>query len=323
METRMMGVLGATSVLSLGGGGLGQLWGETTRIECVATVREAVAAGINLLDMAASYGDGEAEEVIGEAFSGSLPSGVRITTKCRVGQTPADQIERTIRSSLAGSLKRMQLDQVDLFFLHSNVVPDNDPMSDHPDAPVRLTPYANFVDQVRPTMEALKSEGTIRNWGLTGIGHPDTIMQLLGETPRPAVVQCICNPIDSAGSLTFTPGPRKPREIMAVAKANGIGVMGIRAAQAGALCDEIDRPLPADHAEVRDYNRATSYRELARDLGVSAAHLGHRYALSIDNVDTVVLGIKNREELNDCVAAAEAGPLDPDLTKRVEGSFTG
>ena len=86
MQQRPFGELGTASALTLGGGGIGQVWGPTTREECVATVREAVDSGIDVLDLAPSYGNGEAETVIGDAFNGSLPSGVRITTKCRVGR---------------------------------------------------------------------------------------------------------------------------------------------------------------------------------------------------------------------------------------------
>jgi hypothetical protein len=38
-------------------------------------------------------------------------------------------------------------------------------------------------------------------------------------------------------------------------------------------------------------------------------------------VDTVVLGCKNRAELLECVAAAEAGPLEPALTARIDAAF--
>jgi hypothetical protein len=44
--------------------------------------------------------------------------------------------------------------------------------------------------------------------------------------------------------------------------------------------------------------------------------LAHRYALSLD-VDTLVLGVKNRTELAECAAAA-AGPLPPELIARVD-----
>ena len=60
MRQNGFGKLWPVSALTLGGGGIGMVWGETTLDECVATVHEAVAAGINLIDLAPSYGDGRA-----------------------------------------------------------------------------------------------------------------------------------------------------------------------------------------------------------------------------------------------------------------------
>ena len=88
MQQHQFGQLPPVSSLTLGGGGLGMLWGPTTFDECVATVHAAVAAGITLLDLAPRYGDGKAEQVVGEAFSGKLPPGVRVTSKCNLGQSP-------------------------------------------------------------------------------------------------------------------------------------------------------------------------------------------------------------------------------------------
>jgi aryl-alcohol dehydrogenase-like predicted oxidoreductase len=133
------------------------------------------------------------------------------------------------------------------------------------------------------------------------------------------VVQCIANLLDSPGALKFFDGPAKPREVMAAARANGVGVMGIRAVQAGALTGAFDRPLSADHPEMLDYARAAGFRRIAAELGTTPALLAHRYALSLP-VDTVVLGVKNRAELAECVAAAEAGPLSADLIARVDQS---
>jgi aryl-alcohol dehydrogenase-like predicted oxidoreductase len=319
MKQREFGRLLPVSTLTLGGGGLGMLWGPTTFDECVATVHDAVAAGINLLDLAPRYGDGKAEEVVGEAFAGRLPEGVRVTSKCNLGEQPPAEIEAILRRSIQGSLKRLRLSRLDLFFLHSNVVPDASHIAGRPDALARMTLYRTFVDHVRPVFERLVGEGIIGAWGLTGIGHPDTIIKLLGERPAPAAVQCIANLLDSPGGLKFFDGPAKPREVMAAARANGVGVMGIRAVQAGALTAAIDRPLPPDHPEVLDYQRAAGFRRLAAELGEDPAVLAHRYALSLD-IDTLVLGIKNRQELAACVAAAEAGPLSAEMMARVDQS---
>ena len=96
-------------------------------------------------------------------------------------------------------------------------------------------------------------------------------------------------------------------------------MLGIRAVQAGALTAAIDRPLPDDHAEVRDYARAAGFRLLCSELGEDPAVIAHRYALSLD-IDTLVLGVKNRHELADCVAAADAGPLAAELIARIDAS---
>ena len=105
MQHHSFGRLSPVSVLTLGGGGIGMLWGETSHEECVATVRAAVDAGIDLLDLAPRYGDGKAELVVGEAFGGKLPAGVRVTSKCLLGDTPAAEVETRLRRSIAESLE--------------------------------------------------------------------------------------------------------------------------------------------------------------------------------------------------------------------------
>jgi aryl-alcohol dehydrogenase-like predicted oxidoreductase len=317
MQQNSFGKLPPVSVLTLGGGGIGMVWGETSFDECIATVHAAVAAGINLIDLAPRYGDGKAEQAVGEAFAGSLPDGVRVTSKCNLGNPSPAKIGPLLRQSIEGSLKRLRLSQLDLFLLHSNVVPNENHIVQWPDAASRMTLYATFVEHVRPAFDRLVDEGLIRAWGLTGIGHPDTIIKLLGERPAPAAVQCIANLLDSPGALKFFGGPAKPRAVMTAARANGVGVMGIRAVQAGALTSAIDRPLPAHHPEMRDYARAAGFRRLAEELGIAPAVLAHRYALSLD-IDTLVLGVKNRQELAECVEAADAGPLPSELMTRVD-----
>jgi len=183
----------------------------------------------------------------------------------------------------------------------------------------RFVPLEVFQDTIRPLFEKFVTEGLIGAWGVTGIGHPDAILSVFGEDPKPAVVQVIANLLDSPGGLKFFDGPARPREIMAAARANNVAVMGIRAVQAGALTDALDRLLPADHPEMHDYARAAGYRALCAELGESPAILAHRYALSLP-IDTLVLGVKNRRELAECVTAAEAGPPSAEVIARIDAS---
>jgi aryl-alcohol dehydrogenase-like predicted oxidoreductase len=318
MQLHPFGKLFPVSTLTLGGGGLGMLWGQTTFEECVATVQAAVAAGINLLDLAPRYGDGKAEQVVGEAFGGRLPPGVYLTSKCNLGTPAADRVYSILRQSIETSLRLVQRDRLDIFFLHSNLVADGHPMWNTPDVS-RLTALSLFRSHIRPAFERLQQEGLIGAWGLTGIGHPDAIIEVLAEDSKPAAVQCIANLLDSPGGLKFYDGPAKPRAVMQAARANGVGVMGIRAVQAGALTAAIDRALPDGHAELRDYARAAGFRTLCAGLGEDPAIVAHRYALGLP-IDTLVLGVKNRAELAGCVAAAEAGPLPADLVARIDAS---
>ena len=312
MRKRDFGSLGQVSALTLGGGGIGQVWGPTTREESVATVREAVEAGIDFLDMAPGYGNGEAEFVVGEAFQGRLPQGVRVSTKCRLGSPDAGDVAALLETSLEESLARMKLDSVDLLFLHNMIVPD-----DAADL-YEGTPRSLFGRAARPALEDLRRRGCIGAWGITGIGVPDAVIETLRENPPPAAAQAISNLLDSPGALKRFDAPARPRDIIAAASAQGVGVMGIRAVQAGALTDAFDRDLPEDHPDMADYRRSGPFRALAKEVGESPASLAHRYALSMQGVSTVVLGVKNRQELRECIEAEAKGLLSTDLISRID-----
>lgn len=324
MKTGNLGALWPVSRLTLGGGGLGQIWGPTTRAEAVATVHAAVEGGITLFDLAPGYGRGEAETVIGEAFGGRPPAELRFTTKCQLGTVPAAEVAATIRRRLERSLASMRLERVDLLFLHSNIVPDGyqfprDAATQHGFA----TPLSLYRDAVVPAFEQLRADGLIGHWGITGVGLPGTVIEVLQGAQKPAVVQCIANCLDSAGGIRRYDEPARPRDIIAAARAAGVGVMGIRAVQAGALTDGIDRQLEPDHPEVLDFQRAAPLRALAGELGMTTAKLAHRYALGMAGVDTVVLGVKNRAELAECLQAEAEGPLDTALVARIDALFRG
>jgi len=318
MQTRQLGTLWPVSSLALGGGGVGQLWGETTKEECIATVRAAVDNGITLLDMAPAYGDGEAEIVVGHAFEGKLPKGIRVTTKHRLGTPPAGEVAGNLIRSLEQSLERMRLERVDVMFLHSNIIPDDYDASAYSDRPA--TRWQTYAELFVPACEQLVADGRVGAWGITGIGIPDCILRALEQSQKPAVVQCLSNPIDSAGELHYFEGPTRARELIVATQAAGAGVMGIRPVQGGALTDRLDRALPDDHGVVVDFNRTAEFRALAKQFGISAAALAHRYALTMAGVDTVVLGCKNRVELLECIAAEAAGPLTPEMMAKVDAA---
>jgi aryl-alcohol dehydrogenase-like predicted oxidoreductase len=283
-------------------------------------VHRAVELGVTLLDMAPMYGEGEAENVVGEAFNGQLPLGVRVTTKCMLGMTAIADIESTLRASLRGSLGRMRLGCVDILILHSFIAPDDFDATPLGALGRTVCTHWTYVNGFIPAAQKLKTEGLIGDWGISGIGFPDQVLRALSHSAKPAVVQVISNPLDSAGELTIWPsGPSKAREIGAAAAASGVGIMAIRAVNAGALTDSIDRKLSPRSRVRSDFDRAGPVRLLANTLRMSTATLAHRYALGMHGGGhTVVLGVKNCAELEECVAAACDGPLGADISRQID-----
>lgn len=313
MEMRPFGRLGRVSALTLGGGGIGSVWGKVGREEAVLTVRVALDAGVTMLDVAPTYGPGEAELVVGEALRGAVPEGVLITTKTELPDDEPRVLISRMRRSLKDSLGRLRVGRVDLFLLHSQLRP-----AAHPGAP-RTFDVDRFREVVRPEFSRLREEGLIRGWGLTGVGHPDALIDVLHDEEKPDGIQCVANALDLSGDMWIWGDDAQPenRRVREEAVRAGVPVIGIRAAAAGSLADALDRPVEPDHPAARDYRAAAPFRRLAAERGETTATLAHRYALSMPDLATVVLGVKNRRELDEALAAEAAGPLRPEELRAI------
>src|SRR4029079_2296120 len=121
----------------------------------------------------------------------------------------------------------------------------------------------------RPAFEDRVASGRIGAWGITGIALPRTVLDVIAADPPPAAVQCATNLLDSVGAIYVHDEPFRPREIVAAAAARGCGVLGIRAVQAGALTDALDRDLPADDLDRADFARAAPFRCRADGAGAA------------------------------------------------------
>ena len=103
------------------------VWGPPAdKTAAVATLRQAIGFGINLIDTADSYGPGTSEELIAEALY-PYPDGLVIATKGGwerpgPGQWTHNASPTHLTQALEGSLKRLQLDRIDIYQLHA---PDN------------------------------------------------------------------------------------------------------------------------------------------------------------------------------------------------------
>lgn len=121
MKTRKLGQNGPdVSAIALGCMSFAGFYGPTDEAEsldCLAAAREH---GIDFLDTAEIYGRGRSEEVIG-TYLKSNPGAFRIATKGGIVLDPErhfDNSEAGLRRALEGSLRRLGLDYIDLYYVH-------------------------------------------------------------------------------------------------------------------------------------------------------------------------------------------------------------
>ena len=123
MQQRGVGKTGEqVSAIGLGCMGLVGWYGERDDAESAATVHRALDIGINHLDTAAVYQDGENERFVGRCIKGRRDE-VFIATKCgmertREGRIMVDNRPEIIRASCDTSLQRLGIERIDLFYVH-------------------------------------------------------------------------------------------------------------------------------------------------------------------------------------------------------------
>ena len=325
MELRKFTPFGDISALTLGGGGLGQVWGKTSREEALETVAMALDHGINHLDVAPMYGRGEAELVIGEALQGKNADDLHITTKCQVGTPKDEKVYEKLNKSLTNSLKIMGLEKINLFLMHSQLIEDDFELfqfNEHRGK--NATTLSCYFNGVIPAIERLKREGKIDHWGIGGVGQKEAVLAALNHESSPAAVQCVINPLKSAGGMAYVSETFNPEIILKECQNKDIPILAIRAVQAGALTSSMDREPHPSGFDKKDFNgfaKAAPFRQLAQEWGESPASLAHRFALSIPKVSSVILGVKNKTELGECLQAEAMGKLNTEQIAILESLF--
>src|SRR5579864_5963573 len=137
---------------AMGGGQWAFSWGTQDDNASIAAIHTALDAGVNWIDTAAVYGLGHSEEVVGRAIKGRSERPY-IFTKCsRVwnvkGEITGNLQKQSIRQEVENSLRRLQIDTIDLYQMH------------WPD------PEADIEEGWR-TMAQLKKEGKVRYIGVS------------------------------------------------------------------------------------------------------------------------------------------------------------
>ncbi|MBL8562515.1 MAG: aldo/keto reductase [Gemmobacter sp.] len=171
MQLSPLGTRGPqVSPLGLGAMSFGGIFGPTDEAESLRCLDAMWEAGINFLDVANIYGAGLCETIIGRWRATRRPQGLVLATKAGIVNGPPRGVTNDsayLRAELEGSLRRLGVERVDLFYIHRR------------DA-------TRPLEEVIGTLQALETEGKIGGYGLSEIA-PETLRQAHALHPCLAV----------------------------------------------------------------------------------------------------------------------------------------
>jgi aryl-alcohol dehydrogenase-like predicted oxidoreductase len=291
---------------ALGGAGT-EGYGVQDDADSIATIRHAVAAGVNWIDTAPVYGLGHAEEVVGRALAG-IPRAGRplVFTKCGLTPHPGRPYDRpqrilrpaSMRRELEGSLRRLGVERIDLYQVHR---PDE-----------TGTP----VEESWGEMGRFIEEGKVRfagvsNFEVRDLAAYDAIRHVESLQPPFSLVR------------------RGAAEPIAWCRNHEVGVLAYGPMAAGLLSDtftaERVAALPEDDWRrwdtefqgerlARNLELRDALLPIAREHGTTTAAIAIAWALAWPGVTAAIAGARRPEQVDGWLPAARTSLPAGDLT---------
>ncbi len=292
MKIRELGHSGIrVTVAGLGSGGhsrIGQAAGHSAA-QSATLVRQALDAGINLVDTAEAY---RTEEMVGMAIADRPRDTIVLSTK---GSIRADgQLKRApaLAASLDASLARLGTDYVDVYHLHG--VPWED--------------YSYCRSELVPAMQDWQRAGKIRLLGITEAFSNDP-----GHRMLTAAVQDDCWDVMMVGFNFLNQSARE--RVLRTAQAKGIGILDMFAVRRALispahLATYMERLYAAGQADPARFDRQNPLADLlARGGYESLTEVAYRFCLAEPGIASVLVGTGNPDHLTQNLAAIARGPL--------------
>ena len=319
MQRRRLGRTGLEiSVLGFGAGAVGGLMTKGAAADQERAVARAVELGINYIDTAALYGNGESERNLGRVLK-TLKPDVVLGTKFRLKAADRGRVAAFVAQSMDESLQRLQRDHVDLFQLHNPLVAKD--ADDHMDIDIAL-------NEVVPALQKLVKAGKTRFIGFSGVGETAALLKAVDSKAFDTmqVVYNALNPSAGGPMPHGAPGQDYGR-VLERTKANDMGTIVIRALAGGALAGTVERhPLAMQVVEpigsapdfTGDVARAKAFEPLIRQgLAGSLTELAQRFVIANPAVTTMLVGYSTLDQLEQAAAAVNKGPLPAESLKRL------
>src|SRR5687767_1437141 len=293
-----------------GGEGMWAQIGNLQQTDAERLIGQALDAGINFIDTADMYSGGLAEQITGQALKNlKVPrESVVIATKVFGEMGPGPNMRGASRGhildAVKASLKRLQLDHIDLYQIHAF------------DA-------ATPIEETMRALDQLVRHGHVRyigvsNWAAWQVVKANGIAERLGLSR-----------IDSLQAYYTIAGRDLEREIIPMLRSEGIGLLVWSPLAGGLLSGKFGREQKGEQGSRRTtfdfppvnleraYACIDAMRPIAQARGVSVAQIAIAWLLAQREVTSVIIGAKRPEQLADNIAATQV-TLSADELKQLD-----
>ena len=294
MQRRALGRTGlSVSLVGFGGSSIGSVFRPVTQTEADATVRAALAAGINYFDTAPYYGATAAERVLGVALTGVPRERYVMATKVgRYGHRAEDfdfSAARMVRS-VDESLARLRCGHIDVIQVHD----------------MEFVSLAQIWEEALPALDRLRAAGKVRFLGITGL--PLATLRTVREHAAPLVDTVLSYCHGTLNDTTFRP-------YAAELRAAGTGTLNAAPLSMGLLTRA---GPPAWHPATPALRAAcVASAEYCAQRGADLADLALSFAYGLREIDCTITGFGSVGEVQRAVACAARAP-DPALLAGVQ-----
>jgi len=307
MQKRTLGPEGPeVSAIGLGCMGMSAFYGATDDPESLRTIHRALDLGCNFLDTSDMYGPHTNEELLGRALADRRDE-VFLATKFGIRLEPGDPPRRSIdgspgyvRSACEGSLKRLGVDRIDLYYQH------------------RVDPKTPIEDTVG-AMAELVAEGKVAHLGLSE-ANAATIRRAHAVHPITAV------------QTEYSLWTRDvDDEILPTLEELGIALVAYSPLGRGFLSGRFSSPDELDEGDFRRYGPrftgenltrnlalAERVKELAAEKGITAGQLALAWVLHRGEHIVPIPGTKRVSYLEENLAAADVELSEEDVERIAE-----
>ena len=288
-------------------------WGNPDHDESIRIIHRALDAGINFIDTADVYGQGESEEIVGKALSGGRRDDVILATKFHnpMGDDPNQQgnSRRWIMRAVEDSLRRLNTDWIDLYQVH-RPLPDTD------------------IDETLGALSDLVHQGKVRYIG--GSTFP-AIADRRGAVGR---ARPAAGAVRDRAAALLDPRPchrgRRPAHLLASRDGGHVLQPARRRLAVGALAQghrpaivltrqPAARPLRLSPARSTNASSTPSedLAQLADQAGVTLIQLAIAFVLNHPAITAALIGPRTMEQLESQLSAADV-TLDEAVLDRID-----